>query len=190
MRGGDQGVRVLRVLRAEPGPDLVGRLGHLDRHPGQLHGELETLLGSVGEQGRKLCFALYAASKAAGNAYRALLAPLGLTYPQYLVMPAIWAGEGSTVAEVGAEVGLETSTLSPLLKRLEQAGFITRGRDARDERVVRLHLTEAGAGLEDAVRGVRERVEAATRLSAAEMADLRGRLLRLKADLEAAEFLN
>ncbi|MEV6846158.1 MarR family transcriptional regulator [Actinoplanes sp. NPDC051411] len=135
--------------------------------------------------GDQLCFALYAASKAAGNAYRVLLAPLGLTYPQYLVMLAIWAADGSTVAEVGAEVGLETSTLSPLLKRLEQAGFLTRSRDARDERVVRLHLTATGAGLEDAVRDVRARVEAATGLSGAEMTDLRRRLLRLQAGLAA-----
>jgi DNA-binding MarR family transcriptional regulator len=135
--------------------------------------------------GNQLCFALYAASKAAGNAYRMLLAPLGLTYPQYLVMLAIWAADGRTVAEVGAEVGLETSTLSPLLKRLEQAGFITRGRDARDERVVRLHLTAAGAELEDSVRGVRARVEAATGLSGAEMTDLRERLLRLQGNLAA-----
>src|ERR1700754_1171824 len=79
----------------------------------------------------QLCFVLYAASKAAGNAYRALLAPLGLTYPQYLVMLAIWANDGLTVADVRDAVGLETSTLSPLLKRLEQAGFISRRRDGR-----------------------------------------------------------
>ena len=138
--------------------------------------------------GDQLCFALYAASRAAGNAYRALLAPLGLTYPQYLVMLAIWARDGLTVAEVGAQVGLETSTLSPLLKRLEQAGFLTRRRDDRDERVVRLHLTEVGAALEDRVRPVRARVEGATGLTGAEMADLRRRLLEFRTNLAAADF--
>jgi DNA-binding MarR family transcriptional regulator len=137
----------------------------------------------------QLCFALYTASKTAGNAYRSLLAPLGLTYPQYLVMLAIWADDGLTVAEVGAAVDLETSTLSPLLKRLEQAGFISRRRDDRDERVVRLHLTPAGTRLENQVHTVREQVEGATKFDDATMAELRNRLLQLQANLEAADFL-
>ncbi|GIJ45299.1 transcriptional regulator [Virgisporangium aliadipatigenens] len=135
----------------------------------------------------QLCFALYAASKTVGNAYRTLLEPLGLTYPQYLVMLGVWAQDGLTVAEVSAAVGLETSTLSPLLKRLEQAGFLTRRRDTADERVVRLHLTAAGAELERSVAPVRERVENATGLTAAEFAQLRGALLRLQRTVSGAD---
>jgi MarR family transcriptional regulator, organic hydroperoxide resistance regulator len=129
--------------------------------------------------GDQLCFALYSASKTVGAAYRSLLAPLGLTYPQYLVMLAVWENDGLTVAEVGAEVGLETSTLSPLLKRLEQGGFLIRRRDGADERVVRLHLTAAGADLEREVAIVRRQVETATGLTDAEFATLRATLLRL-----------
>lgn len=137
--------------------------------------------------GDQLCFALYSASKTVGAAYRSSLAPLGITYPQYLVMLAVWQNDGLTVAEVGAEVGLETSTLSPLLKRLEQAGFLTRRRDGADERVVRLFLTGAGADLEREAAVVRQRVEAATGLTDAEFADLRAKLMRLRDTVDAAQ---
>ena len=95
----------------------------------------------------QLCFALYAASLAMTKAYRPLLAPLGLTYPQYLVMLVLWEGDGLTVKQAGERLGLDSGTLTPLLKRLEAAGLLQRLRDAADERRVRLQLTAAGRAL-------------------------------------------
>jgi DNA-binding MarR family transcriptional regulator len=92
----------------------------------------------------QLCFAVYAASHAFTKAYKPLLAELGLTYPQYLVMLVLWQKRVATVTELGAALGLDTGTLSPLLKRLEKTGFIRRERSRDDERQVAIHLTSAG----------------------------------------------
>lgn len=94
-----------------------------------------------------LCFALYSAAHAMQAAYKPLLDPLGLTYPQYLALSALWAEDGQTVGQIGAALMLDSNTLTPLLKRLEQAGWITRRRDSADERQVRLTLTDAGRAL-------------------------------------------
>lgn len=94
-----------------------------------------------------LCFALYSASRAAMDVYRPLLDELGLTYPQYLVMIVLWEHETCTVKEIGQILHLDSGTLSPLLKRLEGAGFISRQRRASDERVVDIALTESGRAL-------------------------------------------
>jgi DNA-binding MarR family transcriptional regulator len=96
------------------------------------------------------CFALYATSQALQQAYRPLLEPLGLTYPQYLVMSALWTTpDPPGVTGISAQVGLDSSTLTPLLKRLETAGLVARRRDPKDERIVRIHLTDAGRALEE-----------------------------------------
>ena len=94
-----------------------------------------------------LCFALYSAAHAMQAAYKPLLDPLGLTYPQYLALSALWVEDGQTVGQIGAALMLDSNTLTPLLKRLEQAGWITRRRDSADERQVRLTLTEEGRAL-------------------------------------------
>lgn len=93
------------------------------------------------------CFALYSAANAVQQAYKPLLDDLGLTYPQYLVMSVLWAEDGQTVGAIGRQVLLESSTLTPLLKRLESQGLVARSRDAKDERQVRIALTEAGHAL-------------------------------------------
>jgi DNA-binding MarR family transcriptional regulator len=95
----------------------------------------------------QVCFALYTASRAVTAAYRPLLAPLGLTYPQYLVMLALWEQAPRTVRELGGALQLESGTLSPLLKRMEANGLITRVRSSDDERVVVVQLTAAGTDL-------------------------------------------
>lgn len=95
----------------------------------------------------QLCFALYSASRALTRAYQPLLAPLGLTYPQYIVMLVLWEGDGLSVSQLGARLALDSGTLTPLLKRLEDNGVVERRRDADDERVVRVFLTAAGRGL-------------------------------------------
>jgi DNA-binding MarR family transcriptional regulator len=94
-----------------------------------------------------LCFALYSAAHAMQAAYKPLLDPLGLTYPQYLALAALWDQDGQTVGQLGATLFLESNTLTPLLKRLEQAGWIARHRDSGDERQVRLSLTDQGRAL-------------------------------------------
>ncbi|WP_374653908.1 MarR family winged helix-turn-helix transcriptional regulator [Dongia sp.] len=96
---------------------------------------------------QQLCFALYSTSHAFTRAYKPLLAPLGLTYPQYLVMLVLWEEEDVTVKEIGARLQLDSGTLTPLLKRLDAAGLVTRARDSGDERQVRVLLTEAGHAL-------------------------------------------
>ncbi|MET9965195.1 MarR family transcriptional regulator [Streptomyces sp. NPDC006356] len=102
----------------------------------------------------QLCFALYAASRAVTARYRPLLDELGLTYPQYLAMLALWERDSISVRDLGAALQLESSTLSPLLKRLEAAGLLRRERRPDDERSVAIHLTEAGAALRERARGV------------------------------------
>ncbi|SCK20859.1 MarR family winged helix-turn-helix transcriptional regulator [Vogesella sp. LIG4] len=97
----------------------------------------------------QLCFALYAASRAMTQAYQPLLAPLGLTYPQYLAMLVLWECDGISVKAMGERLQLDSGTLTPLLKRLEAAGLLQRRRSSEDERSVLLHLTAAGAALEE-----------------------------------------
>ena len=95
-----------------------------------------------------ICFSLYSATHAMQQAYRPLLDALGITYPQYLVLSTLWvADEPLTVGAIGATLYLESSTLTPLLKRLEAAGLVSRSRDPNDERQVRVGLTEAGVAM-------------------------------------------
>jgi DNA-binding MarR family transcriptional regulator len=131
----------------------------------------------------QLCFALYAASKAVSGAYRPLLKGLGLTYPQYLAMLAVWEQDGRTVAELGSAVDLDSGTLSPLLQRLERAGLVRRDRAGDDERVVRVYVTPAGAAMEAQVTPVRIAVESATGLGTSEFEELRSSLHRLRATI-------
>ncbi|WP_367318955.1 MarR family winged helix-turn-helix transcriptional regulator [Streptomyces sp. HUAS ZL42] len=102
----------------------------------------------------QLCFALYAASRAVTARYRPLLDELGLTYPQYLVMLVLWEQDSISVRDLGAALQLESSTLSPLLKRLEASGLLRRERRADDERSVALRLTDEGTRLRDRARAV------------------------------------
>lgn len=102
----------------------------------------------------QLCFALYNASRALTRAYAPLLDPLGLTYPQYLVLMVLWERDGMAVKELGERLALDSGTLTPLLKRLEQQGFVERRRSEEDERVVRIHLTAEGRGVRGKARKV------------------------------------
>ncbi len=95
----------------------------------------------------QLCFALYSASLAMTKLYKPLLDELGLTYPQYLAMLALWEGDGLSVSELGERLRLDSGTLTPLLKRLEAAGLIARIRAVEDERRVHISLTAAGRRL-------------------------------------------
>lgn len=130
-----------------------------------------------------LCFALYGAGHEMVRSYQPLLAALGLTYPQYLALLALWRTDGQSVGEIGAALGLETNTLTPLLKRLEAAGLVARSRDKRDERQVRVSLTDAGRAMQARAAHVPGCFAAATGMSLAEMAALRDALQRLRRNL-------
>jgi DNA-binding MarR family transcriptional regulator len=105
-----------------------------------------------------LCFAVYAAGLAFNTAYKPLLEPLGLTYPQYLVLIVLWERDRRTLKEIGARLHLDSGTLTPLLKRLEAAGFVRRHRDAKDERQLRIELTPKGRTIQVRAAGIRERL--------------------------------
>jgi MarR family transcriptional regulator, organic hydroperoxide resistance regulator len=94
---------------------------------------------------RQVCFALAVASRNVIGLYRPLLEPMGLTHPQYLVMLALWEEAPLKVTELARRLSLEPATLSPLLKRLEASGMVTRGRDPRDDRALAVSLTAKGA---------------------------------------------
>ena len=96
----------------------------------------------------QLCFSLYAATIAVNRTYKPMLDQLGLTYPQYLVLSTLWEQDGLAVSAIAGRLSLESSTITPLVKRLEAAGFLTRKRNARDERQVLVSLTVKGRSLE------------------------------------------
>lgn len=135
---------------------------------------------------RQLCFAMYSASRAATAAYRPLLDELGLTYPQYLVMMVLWEDQPRSVRDLGEELGLDSGTLSPLLKRLESLGFVERRRSAADERRVEVFLTPDGTALSGRATGIPQKLADAAGLSPAELDQLRETLGRLTAALHSA----
>src|SRR3954470_10616096 len=102
----------------------------------------------------QLCFAFYSMSHAFGRAYRQLLWPLGLTYPQYIVLLVLWEQDELSVKEIGERLFLDSGTLTPLLKRLEGTGHIRRVRDQGDERQVRIVLTETGRSLGEKAKDI------------------------------------
>jgi DNA-binding MarR family transcriptional regulator len=127
----------------------------------------------------QLCFALYAATNAITRAYRARLSPVGLTYSQYLVMMALWEEDGMTVRQIALRLQLDSAMLTPLLKRLESSGYITRKRGSEDQRIVRVNLTDAGHQIQAQVARIQNSVECQTHLEHAEFIALRTTLHRL-----------
>jgi DNA-binding MarR family transcriptional regulator len=133
----------------------------------------------------QLCFALYSASLAMTKLYKPLLDELGLTYPQYLVMLVLWEGDGLMVSELGQRLSLDSGTLTPLLKRLEAAGLVSRMRDVEDERRVHIHLTAAGRKLKTRAARVPGCVLAASQCSIPELLQLTGQIRTLRERLAA-----
>jgi DNA-binding MarR family transcriptional regulator len=134
----------------------------------------------------QLCFALYAASLAMTKLYKPLLDPLGLTYPQYLVMLVLWQADGLTVSQIGERLALDSGTLTPLLKRLESAGLVQRLRDTTDERRVLLQLTAAGRALKARALHVPQSIAAASGCELSELSSLTARLQALRQQLSAS----
>ncbi|WP_339072962.1 MarR family transcriptional regulator [Sinorhizobium meliloti] len=130
-----------------------------------------------------LCFAIYSANHAFTRVYKPLLDELDLTYPQYLVMVALWEKDDQTVGSLGEKLFLESSTLTPMLKRLEAMGYILRTRDKADERQVRVRLTETGRALREKASRVPIGIADATGMEPAEVARLKRELAALRASL-------
>ncbi len=133
-----------------------------------------------------LCFSIYATGHAFNRIYKPLLDAIGLTYPQYLVMVALWERDDETVGALGERLSLESSTLTPLLKRLEAMGHISRTRDRADERVVRLHLTAEGRALEARARAIPACILDATGFDIANLIRLQRDITALRHHLEQA----
>ena len=132
---------------------------------------------------QQLCFALYSASLVMTKMYQPLLDPLGVTYPQYLVMLVLWEHDALSVSEIGERLMLESSTLTPLLKRLETARLVRRERDTVDERRVLVHLSARGRSLKTKAASVPEMVACATACDVANIALLTAELKTLRANL-------
>ena len=128
---------------------------------------------------RQVCFALAAASRSVIALYRPILQPLGLTHPQYLVMLALWQRSPRTVSDISATLLLEPATLSPLLKRLEAAGLVTRARSVTDERALDVRLTEDGAALRGRAEAVPSRIVERLGMPLSELERIRDDLTKL-----------
>ena len=134
----------------------------------------------------QLCFAVYAAAHALNKTYKPLLEPLDLTYPQYLVMLVLWEGDGLTVKEIGERLFLDSGTLTPLLKRLEASGRVSRTRDPVDERQVRITLTDAGRALRDQAAEVPPMLLCATGMELGSAIGLKDELAKLRSTLDSS----
>lgn len=133
-----------------------------------------------------LCFSLYSANHALTRLYRPLLAPLGLTYPQYLVLVALWEQDEQKVRDLGKRLDLETNTLTPLLKRMESAGYLTRRRNPEDERSLIVSLTDKGQALQAEAQEISTCVIEAMGGDLNELIELRDRVNALRARLDSA----
>ena len=135
---------------------------------------------------QQLCFSLYSTGLAMDKVYRRVLRPLKLTYPQYLVMLVLWESEGLTVTALGDRLFLDSATLTPLLKRLELSGLLSRKRAAEDERQVVITLTSRGRALKEKARDVQHAIFRAAQCSAEELRDIKKQLESLRTKLRSA----
>jgi DNA-binding MarR family transcriptional regulator len=142
--------------------------------------EVKSRLGSM------LCFTVYSTAHAFNRAYKPLLDALGLTYPQYLAMFALWERNNLSVKELGELLHLDSGTLTPLLKRLEAMGLVRRARDPDDERSVRISLTPAGIEMKCKERTVHEGLIGACGQSAEELKAITAQLIQVRDRLDAA----
>lgn len=134
----------------------------------------------------QLCFALYSASLAMTKLYQPLLKTLGLTYPQYLAMLVLWERDGLMVSELGERLSLDSGTLTPLLKRMQAAGWISRLRDVQDERRVFITLTPAGRSLKTEAAKIPPCILSATQCTLPELIALTQQVQALRGRLTTA----
>ncbi|PTN10461.1 MarR family winged helix-turn-helix transcriptional regulator [Mangrovibacterium marinum] len=127
----------------------------------------------------QVCFPVYSLSREITNKYRPILDELGLTYPQYLVLMALWENEPQCVNEIGCKLHLDSGTLTPLLKRLEAKGLLARRRKSCDERVVEINLTDVGRKLKTEAAEVPQKVMKAMNVTAEELMELKEVVLKI-----------
>ena len=132
---------------------------------------------------RQFCFALYSASHAMTKTYKPMLDRLGLTYPQYLVMLVLWEQDAILVKDIGARLFLDSGTLTPLLKRLESNGLVSRNRNPLDERQVRVALTDQGRALRADAEAIPAQVLCASGQELSSLGSMRSELARVRDDL-------
>lgn len=132
-----------------------------------------------------ICFSLYSATHAMQASYKPLLDQIGLTYPQYLVLTALWQQDAQTVGQIGQSLQLESNTLTPLLKRMEAQGLLTRARSNEDERQVKISLTEAGRALEARAAHIPGCILEKSGMTLQELTALRDQINRLRGQLRA-----
>lgn len=135
----------------------------------------------------QLCFSLYATSMAINRIYKPLLDRLGITYPQYLVLSTLWEQDGRTVGAIAERLSLESSTITPLVKRLEAASLVKRTREASDERRVLVSLTDSGRDLKQDSRCLGEALFAHAGMTVDELISLNREVLRLRKALTTKE---
>lgn len=134
----------------------------------------------------QLCFALHSTSLLMTKVYKPVLQALGLTYPQYLAMMVLWEQDGLTVGEISSRLLTDPGSLTPLLKRLEVEGLLSRTRSREDERVVVVELTDAGRALQDNAMGIPQCILGASGLELDQLRKLQGDLIALRANLQAS----
>ncbi|MDQ0649937.1 DNA-binding transcriptional regulator, MarR family [Pseudomonas cedrina] len=134
----------------------------------------------------QLCFALHSTSLLMTKVYKPLLQALGLTYPQYLAMMVLWEEDGLTVGEISNRLLTDPGSLTPLLKRLEGEGLLSRTRSREDERVVVVELTDAGRALQDKAMGIPHCILGASGLELEQLRKLQGDLIALRTNLQAS----
>lgn len=133
----------------------------------------------------QICFAIYSTAHAFNRVYKPLLDRLGVTYPQYLVMLVLWERDGVPLKDIGERLFLDSGTLTPLLKRLEQAGLVKRTRGTKDERQVLIALTVQGQALKEKARAVPQSILAASACSVSELVSVKNEILALRDRLNA-----
>ncbi len=122
--------------------------------------------------GSQLCFPLYAASRKIINAYTPILKPLGITYTQFIVFMVLWENDNLAVGEIGARLHLDNGTLTPLLKKMEKEGYISRKRSPQDERTVIISLTKDGIKMKDRAREIPKKIKSCVNLSSEDAGEL------------------
>ena len=134
----------------------------------------------------QLCFALHSTSLLMTKVYKPLLQAIGLTYPQYLAMMVLWEEDELTVSEISSRLLTDPGSMTPLLKRLEAEGLLSRTRSREDERVVVVELTDAGRALHDKAKGIPQCILGASGLALAQLRKLQADLIALRGNLQGA----
>lgn len=134
----------------------------------------------------QLCFSIYSASIAIHRVYKPMLDELGITYTQYLVLSALWEGDGLTITAIADRLALEPSTITPAVKRLENAGFLTRQRSASDERQVQVHLSPKGTSLQAKTGCLTDTLLRRSGFTVPELIDLNRKVQSLRDGMTAA----